>query len=171
MTATQFESFLALCRAALGSQHVLTDDADKAPYLTDWRKRYTGEAIAVLRPGTTEEVAAAVHACHAHQIAMVPQGGNTGLCGGATPMAGTGSVVISLQRLNRVRQVDPLNNTVTVEAGVILQGRTSSLSRVMRCLARSMSIPHFRGNAHRLSMTLFRAVPNPDCQPASRTRL
>ncbi|WP_020202572.1 FAD-binding oxidoreductase [Cupriavidus sp. WS] len=121
MTATQFESFLALCRAALGSQHVLTDDADKAPYLTDWRKRYTGEAIAVLRPGTTEEVAAAVHACHAHQIAMVPQGGNTGLCGGATPMAGTGSVVISLQRLNRVRQVDPLNNTVTVEAGVILQ--------------------------------------------------
>jgi len=121
MTATPFESFLALCRAALGSQHVMTDDADKAPYLTDWRKRYTGEAIAVLRPGTTEEVAAAVHACHAHQIAMVPQGGNTGLCGGATPMAGTGSVVISLQRLNRVRQVDPLNNTVTVEAGVILQ--------------------------------------------------
>ncbi|WP_420993749.1 FAD-binding oxidoreductase [Cupriavidus sp. 30B13] len=121
MNASQLESFLALCRAALGGQHVLTDDADKAPYLTDWRKRYTGEAVAVLRPGTTEEVAAAVHACHAHQLAVVPQGGNTGLCGGATPSAGTASVVISLQRLNRVRQVDPLNNTVTVEAGVILQ--------------------------------------------------
>ncbi|WP_454720854.1 MULTISPECIES: FAD-binding oxidoreductase [Cupriavidus] len=121
MTDTQFDSFLALCRAALGSQHVLTDDADKAPYLTDWRKRYTGAAVAVLRPGTTEEVAAAVHACHAHQLAIVPQGGNTGLCGGATPAADTASVVISLQRLNRVRQIDPLNNTVTVEAGVILQ--------------------------------------------------
>ncbi|MGN5479598.1 FAD-binding oxidoreductase [Cupriavidus basilensis] len=68
------------------------------------------------RPGNTEEVAAAVHACHAHKIAVVPQGGNTSLCG-ATPATGD-SVVISLQRLNRVRQVDPLNNTVTVEAGV-----------------------------------------------------
>ncbi|WP_454741618.1 FAD-binding oxidoreductase [Cupriavidus necator] len=120
MTATQ-DSFLALCRAALGPQHVLTDAADKAPYLTDWRKRYTGEALAVLRPGTTEEVAEAVHACHARQIAVVPQGGNTGLCGGATPVAGQDSVVISLQRLNRIRQVDPLNNTITVEAGVVLQ--------------------------------------------------
>ncbi|MGE8365628.1 MULTISPECIES: FAD-binding oxidoreductase [Cupriavidus] len=121
MTASHPDSFLALCRAALGEQHVLTEDADKAPYLTDWRKRYTGEALAVLRPGSAEEVAAAVHACHAHKLAVVPQGGNTGLCGGATPAAGQQSVVISLQRLNRVRQVDPLNNTITVEAGVILQ--------------------------------------------------
>ncbi|MDF3836091.1 FAD-binding oxidoreductase [Cupriavidus basilensis] len=121
MTASHLDSFLALCRAALGEQHVLTDAADKAPFLTDWRKRYTGEAVAVLRPGSTEEVAAAVHACHAHKLAVVPQGGNTGLCGGATPSAGVESVVISLQRLNRVRQVDPLNNTITVEAGVILQ--------------------------------------------------
>ncbi|KJK22639.1 2-hydroxyacid dehydrogenase [Burkholderiaceae bacterium 16] len=121
MTASHPDSFLALCRAALGEQHVLTEDADKAPYLTDWRKRYTGKALAVLRPGSAEEVAAAVHACHAHKLAVVPQGGNTGLCGGATPTAGQQSVVISLQRLNRVRQVDPLNNTITVEAGVILQ--------------------------------------------------
>ncbi|CAG2128792.1 FAD-binding oxidoreductase [Cupriavidus numazuensis] len=120
MPASHHDSFLDLCRAALGSQHVLTDATDKAPYLTDWRKRYTGDAIAVLRPANTEEVAAAVHACHAHKIAVVPQGGNTGLCGGATP-ATTDSVVISLQRLNRVRQVDPLNNTVTVESGVVLQ--------------------------------------------------
>ncbi|GAB7546579.1 FAD-binding oxidoreductase [Cupriavidus sp. CuC1] len=121
MNASHLDSFLALCRAALGEQHVLTDAADKAPYLTDWRKRYTGEAVAVLRPGSAEEVAAAVHACHAHKLAVVPQGGNTGLCGGATPQAEPASVVISLQRLNRVRQVDPLNNTITVEAGVILQ--------------------------------------------------
>jgi FAD/FMN-containing dehydrogenase len=121
MTASHPDSFLALCRAALGERNVLTEAADKAPYLTDWRKRYTGDALAVLRPGSTEEVAAAVHACHAHKLAVVPQGGNTGLCGGATPAQGQQSVVISLQRLNRVRQVDPLNNTITVEAGVILQ--------------------------------------------------
>jgi FAD/FMN-containing dehydrogenase len=120
MTSPQ-DSFLALCRAALGAQHVLTDAADKAPYLTDWRKRYRGEALAVLRPGTTEEVAEVVHACHAHKIAVVPQGGNTGLCGGATPVAGQDQVVVSLQRLHRIRQVDPLNNTITVEAGVVLQ--------------------------------------------------
>ncbi|GLC92454.1 D-2-hydroxyacid dehydrogenase [Cupriavidus sp. TA19] len=120
MTSSQ-DSFLALCRAALGPQHVLTGAADKAPYLTDWRKRYSGEALAVLRPGTTEEVAAAVHACHAHKVAVVPQGGNTGLCGGATPAARRDTVVLSLQRLNRIRQIDPLNNTITVEAGVVLQ--------------------------------------------------
>ena len=125
MTAVHSDSFLDLCRAAIGPQNVLTDAADKAPYLTDWRRRYTGDALAVLRPGTTEEVAAVMHACHAHKLAVVPQGGNTGLCGGATPGAGDsaarGVVVLSLQRMNRVRQVDPLNNTITVEAGVILQ--------------------------------------------------
>jgi len=121
MTAAHLDSFLDLCRAALGPAHVLTDPADKAPFLTDWRKRYTGDAVAVLRPGNTAEVAAAVHACRAHKLAIVPQGGNTGLCGGATPGEGVASVVISLQRLNHVRQVDPLNNTVTVESGVILQ--------------------------------------------------
>jgi len=125
MTAAHPESFLDLCRAAVGAQNVLTDPADKAPYLTDWRGRYAGDALAVLRPGSTEEVAAVMHACHAHKVAVVPQGGNTGLCGGATPQAGEaaarGVVLLSLQRLNRVRQVDPLNNTITVEAGVILQ--------------------------------------------------
>lgn len=120
-TDARLHSFLSLCRAALGPTHVLTEAEDKAAYLTDWRRRYTGDALAVLLPGTTEEVAAAVHACHAHQIAIVPQGGNTGLCGGATPDASQPSVVLSLKRLNRIRQVDPLNNTITVEAGAILQ--------------------------------------------------
>ena len=95
------DSFLDLCRAAIGSQNVLTDPADKAPYLTDWRHRYTGDALAVLRPGSTEEVAAVMRACHAHKLAVVPQGGNTGLCGGATPEPGDaaarGTVVLSLQ--------------------------------------------------------------------------
>ncbi|MBY4898778.1 FAD-binding oxidoreductase [Cupriavidus sp. AU9028] len=118
---SRLQSFLSLCRAALGPTHVLTEPGDKAPYLIDWRRRFTGDAVAVLLPGSTEEVAAAVKACHAHQLAIVPQGGNTGLCGGATPDHVTPSVVLSLKRLNRIRQVDPLNNTITVEAGVILQ--------------------------------------------------
>lgn len=117
----RIQSLLDLCRAAIGEAQVLTTDDDKAPYLTDWRKRFSGEALAVLRPGNTEEVAAVVHACHAHAVAIVPQGGNTGLCGGATPGAAQPAVVISLQRLNRIRRVDPLNNTIVVEAGVILQ--------------------------------------------------
>jgi FAD/FMN-containing dehydrogenase len=125
MTAAHLDSFLDLCRAAVGANNVLTDAADKAPYLTDWRGRYTGDALAVLRPGSTEEVAAVMQACQVHKLAVVPQGGNTGLCGGATPPAGNvaarGAVVRSLQRMNRIRQVDPLNNTITVEAGVILQ--------------------------------------------------
>lgn len=118
---SRLQSFLSLCRAALGPTHVLTESGDKAPYLIDWRKRFTGDAVAVLLPGSAEEVAAAVKACRAHHIAIVPQGGNTGLCGGATPDHTTPSVVLSLKRLNRIRQVDPLNNTITAEAGVILQ--------------------------------------------------
>ncbi|MGY8525171.1 FAD-binding oxidoreductase [Paracidovorax citrulli] len=118
---SRLQSFLSLCRAALGHTHVLTESGDKAPYLIDWRKRFTGDAVAVLLPASAEEVAAAVKACRAHHIAIVPQGGNTGLCGGATPDHTTPSVVLSLKRLNRIRQVDPLNNTITAEAGVILQ--------------------------------------------------
>nr|WP_144827017.1 FAD-binding oxidoreductase [Cupriavidus gilardii] len=121
MSDTRSGSFLELCRAALGPTHVLTEAHDKSPYLTDWRRRYSGDALAVLLPSTTEEVAAVVRACHAHRIAIVPQGGNTSLCGGATPVSGRASVVLSLKRLNRIRDIDPLNNTITVEAGVILQ--------------------------------------------------
>ncbi|WP_423197499.1 MULTISPECIES: FAD-binding oxidoreductase [unclassified Cupriavidus] len=122
--ASHLASFLDLCRAAIGAQHVLTEPEDKAPYLTDWRRRYTGDALAVLRPGNTQEVAEVVRACHAHHLAIVPQGGNTGLCGGATPAPGDaaaqGVVVLSLLRMNRIRQIDPLNNTITADAGVVL---------------------------------------------------
>jgi FAD/FMN-containing dehydrogenase len=113
--------FLAACRAALGDANVLTDSVDTAPFLLDWRKRFRGEALAVLRPGTTEEVAQIVALCAAHAVAVVPQGGNTGLCGGATPDASGQQVVLSLRRLNRIRAIDPINDTITVEAGCILQ--------------------------------------------------
>ncbi len=75
-------------RRLLGERHVLTAAADVAPYCTDWRGRYTGSALGVALPGSTEEVAVVVRACVAASTAIVPQGGNTGLCGGATPVGG-----------------------------------------------------------------------------------
>ncbi|TAM95118.1 MAG: FAD-binding oxidoreductase [Rhodanobacteraceae bacterium] len=113
-------NLLDALRATLGAQHVLTG-ADAAPYLSDWRGRYSGSAIAVVRPGSTEEVAAVVRLCVAANTPIVPQGGNTGLCGGATPDGSGRSVVVSLQRMNRVRGIDPDNDSMEVEAGCVLQ--------------------------------------------------
>ena len=107
--------------AALGKQYVLTEDVDKTPYLTDWRKRFTGKALAVLLPKTTEEVANIVKLCAANHVAIVPQGGNTGLCGGATPDNSGKQVILNLKRMNQIREIDAANQTITLEAGCILQ--------------------------------------------------
>jgi len=104
----------------VGPAHVLRAPDDVEPYLVDHRARYRGRALCVIRPGTTAEVAAAVSACAASGVPIVAQGGNTGLCGGATPDATGTAVLLSLTRLNRVRAVDPANATITVEAGVPL---------------------------------------------------
>jgi FAD/FMN-containing dehydrogenase len=106
--------------AIIGPAHVLTDPGELAPYLTDHRDRYTGHALAVAKPGTTAEVAAVVAACREAGVAMVPQGGNTGLCGAATPLLEGRSLLICLSRLNRVRALDTANDTICVEAGCTL---------------------------------------------------
>ncbi|WBY04042.1 FAD-binding oxidoreductase [Ramlibacter tataouinensis] len=107
-------------RAAVGAAHVLTE-GDLGAWEEDWRKRMRGKALAVVRPGSTAEVAAVVRACAAAGVALVPQGGNTGLvCGGVPDASGT-QVVLSLQRMNAVRGLDRENLTLTVEAGCILQ--------------------------------------------------
>ena len=105
-------------RSVVGATQVLTDAVDMAPYVTDWRGRYTGSALAIVRPGGTPEVAEVVRLCAQAGVAVVPQGGNTGLCGGGTPRGG--EVVVSLTRLNRVRDIDVANNTITVDAGCTL---------------------------------------------------
>ncbi|MFA7269530.1 MAG: FAD-binding oxidoreductase [Sterolibacterium sp.] len=107
----------------VGAAQVLDDASEMMPFLTDWRGRYGGQALCVVRPGCTEEVARSVAACVAAGVAIVPQGGNTGLVGGATPCAGhpNGEVVVSLARMNRIRAIDLDNDTMTVEAGCILQ--------------------------------------------------
>ena len=104
----------------LGRQYVL-DGEEAEPYTVDWRGRYSGKALAVVKPGSTEEVAQVVRWCTANKVPMVPQGGNTGLCGGATPDASGQAVVVSLTRLNQIRSVDTDNDTMVVEAGCILQ--------------------------------------------------
>jgi len=126
-------AFLEACRALLGGAHVIANDADMAPYLRDWRGRFTGRALAVLRPGDTEQVAAIVRLCVECRVPMVPQGGNTGLVLGSVPDAGGRAVVLSLARMQRVRQVDAVNRTMTVDAGVILQ-RAQEAAAEQGCL-------------------------------------
>ena len=107
-------------RAAVGAAQVLVGD-DGAPYEVDWRHRFHGRALAVVRPGSTAEVAAVVRACRAHGTAIVTQGGNTGLVGGSVPDASGRQVVLSTARLNRIRSVDAANLALVAEAGCVLQ--------------------------------------------------
>ncbi|MBU0689172.1 MAG: FAD-binding oxidoreductase [Gammaproteobacteria bacterium] len=103
--------------AITGGDAVLTGDA-KANHCQDWRGRYQGEAIAVVFPADTQQVADVVKLCAAERIAMVPQGGNTSLCGASVPLAdGTAQIIINLSRMNSIREVDATNYTMTAEAG------------------------------------------------------
>jgi FAD/FMN-containing dehydrogenase len=112
--------FLEACRAAIGAEHVLTGEPDTAPYLTDWRGRFTGRCRAVLRPANTEQVASLVRLCGAHRVPLVPQGGRTGLVLGSVPDDSGTAVVLSLRRMQGIRAVDHFNRTMTVDAGCIL---------------------------------------------------
>ncbi len=107
-------------RAAVGERQVLTD-GDLSAWQIDQRRRYHGRALAVVRPGSTAEVVAVVKACAAHGAAIVPQGGNTGMVGGSVPDASGTQVLLSLTRMNAVRQIDAANLTMTVDAGCVLQ--------------------------------------------------
>jgi D-lactate dehydrogenase (cytochrome) len=114
-------AFLQRCRALVGDAHVLTAPADVAPYLTDWRGRFTGRARAVVLPADTAQVAALVSLCAQERVPLVPQGGRTGLVLGSVPDASGDAVVLSLRRMQRVRALDAVNRTITVDAGCILQ--------------------------------------------------
>jgi FAD/FMN-containing dehydrogenase len=105
----------------VGASHVLTREDEQEEYLIDWRKLLRGRARAVVRPGSTEEVAAVVRACAHHGVPLVPQGGNTGQVAGAVPDASGEAVVLVLSRLRRIRSLDTENDTITVEAGCVLQ--------------------------------------------------
>ncbi|MDI5934397.1 FAD-binding oxidoreductase [Halomonas kalidii] len=104
----------------LGERGVLRAPADLARYTSDWADNRLGMPLAVARPASTAEVAEVVRLCHEHGVCMVPQGGHTGLVAGALPDADGGELVISLERLNRIREIDPINFTMTVDAGCVL---------------------------------------------------
>ncbi len=108
-------------RAIVGDKGLILDDQGKEPFVRDWRGILIGTAAVVVRPGTTEEVSRVVKLCFDNGIAIVPQGGNTGLMGGATPWPTHSGIVLSLGRMNKVIEVDPVGYSMTVEAGCILQ--------------------------------------------------
>jgi FAD/FMN-containing dehydrogenase len=124
--------------AIVGERGIITAAADKAPYLADWRDLYKGSAIAVVRPASTAEVAAVVRLCAETRTPVVPQGGNTGMCGAATPDAAGNAVVIALTRMNKIVEVNALNNTMTVEAGCILANIQQAAADVDRLFPLSL---------------------------------
>lgn len=113
--------FLSDVQAALGSAAVKTAPSDTQAYATDWRKRYHGRPLAVIFPSSTDQVAQVVRLANRDRVALVPQGGNTGLSGGATPDESGAQAILCLTRMTAVRAQDVANKTVTVEAGITLQ--------------------------------------------------
>lgn len=122
----------------VGPQHVLTEEQAQGS-LTDWRGRYHGQALAVVRPGSTDEVAQVIKWCLDNNVPVVPQGGNTGLCGGATPDQSGDAIVIVLTRLNQVRDIDLDNDTMVVEAGCILQDVQNAAQQAGRLFPLSLA--------------------------------
>ncbi len=115
------EALMQAIEQVVGPAGLISNAEDMQSYLSDWRNAYRGQAALVVRPATTAQVAEVVRLCHEAGIALVPQGGNTGLCGGSIPDDSGTQVVLSLTRMNTIRAIDPANETITVEAGVILQ--------------------------------------------------
>jgi FAD/FMN-containing dehydrogenase len=115
------ETLITELRSFVPPKAILTEAGDKAPFETDWRKLFANPAVCVVLPESAEQVAAVVRACAAAGVAVVPQGGNTGLVAGGVPVAGRDQVIVSLNRMNKIRAIDTQGDTITVEAGVTLQ--------------------------------------------------
>ena len=130
---------LAKLMAIVGAEHVVTDTNEMAPCLVDWRGRYRGAARCIVRPGSTAEIAAVVRVCSEANVAMVPQGGNTSHCGASIPDMSGEAVLVSLSRMNQIRAVDVANNTMTVEAGCVLQTIQDAACEVDRLFPLSLA--------------------------------
>jgi FAD/FMN-containing dehydrogenase len=176
---------LGQLHAIVGPDHVLTGQDDVAPFATDWRKRYAGAPLAVVKPGSVAEVVALVKLCAATKTPIVPQGGNTSLCGASVPDASGNQLVVNLSRLNRIRALDPLNNTITVEAGCVLAAIQDAASAADRLFPLSLAaqgsceiggnlstnaggVQVLRyGNARELTLGLEVVLPSGSCGRAS----
>jgi len=132
-------TFLERCQQIVGADFVLTDDAEKLSYVTDYRQRFIGRALAVIKPANTLEVAAIVQLCAEHKVAIVPQGGNTGLVLGSVPDQSGNAIVLSLLRLNQIRAIDAINNTITVDAGCRLTQVQDAATSIQRLFPLSLA--------------------------------
>ncbi len=130
--------FLAACAHAIGQNYILHQAAEMAPFVCDWRGRVTGSACAVARPGNAQEVAALLRLCQQYRVPVVPQGGNTGLVLGSVPDQSGTALVISLLRLNRILHIDPINQTLTAEAGCLLAQVQQAASAAQRLFPLSL---------------------------------
>jgi len=135
-TATPEAALLDRLRAVVGARHVVTDAAELAPRLAEGRGRFRGRAVAEVRPASVAEVAACVRLCAEAGAPVTPQGGNTGLVGGGVP---DGGVILTTGRLNRIREIDPLNATMTVEAGCVLARIQAEADRIGRLFPLSLA--------------------------------
>lgn len=136
------QNLIAQLRSCLSDDQVVTDPVAQAPYLNDWRGRYQGRALAVVFPVTTLQVAEVVRLCVAASIPIVPQGGNTGLCGGATPDDNGRAVVVAMTRMNRIMDVDARNFSMTAEAGATLDEIKAVAESVDRLYPLSLGAGH-----------------------------
>lgn len=135
----QTDAFATALSAIVGPGYVLTGAADTARYAADWRRNFPGAARAVVRPANTDEVSRVVALCAAQGVAVVPQGGNTGLVGGSTPDDSGREVVLSLDRMTAVRRVDALDNSITVEAGCTVLAAQQAAADAGRLFALSLA--------------------------------
>ncbi len=126
-------------RAIVGARGLLTDPADLAAYTQDWRRLYQGSTPAVIRPASTEELARVVQRCAEAGVPLVPQGGNTSMVGGATPGENGGEFVLCLSRMTRIRDIDPIDLTLTIEAGVTLKAAQNAAAEAGCLLPLSIS--------------------------------
>jgi D-lactate dehydrogenase (cytochrome) len=129
----ELEAAVEQIKAAVGSRGWIADPGDQEPYLLEARRLYRGATRLVVRPASTAEVAAVVRICAKAQLPIVPQGGNTGLVGGGVPSKDGHNIVLALGRMNRIRAIDPVNFTMTVEAGCILAHLQQAAAEADRC--------------------------------------
>jgi len=132
----------------VGPQGVVLDPAGMAPYLKDWRGKFLGSAVAVFRPASTAEAASVVRLARGLGLAIVPQGGNTGLAGGAIPDRSTQQIVVAFERMNRIRDLDVVDNVIIAEAGCILrtaQDRAAEAGRLLPVSIASEGSAHIGG--------------------------
>lgn len=142
------KAFTQQVHAIVGDSGLITTAQDINPYATDWRRAYQTNPLLVIRPATTMEVSRVVALCSTYNVAMVPQGGNTSLCGASVPKSNH-EVVISMGRMNKIRAIDTLNDTMTVEAGCILtdlQNAAQSVDRLFPLSLASEGICQIGGN-------------------------